>query len=148
MVCNRLSRRYWLAVVDCKHHGEAGEPRSGYPINTAAEAFGDRWTLIVFRDIVFGDKRYFRELHAVSLEGIASNALADRLKLVGAFVIDPISDNDVRCQRALERTVLSEQRRGAKKNVGRGDAAPPASPRRWSHFLAGALRSLPALRHA
>lgn len=41
--------------------GEAGEPRSGYPINTAVEAFGDRWTLIVFRDIVFGDKRYLRE---------------------------------------------------------------------------------------
>src|SRR5687768_533455 len=60
--------------------GEAGEPRSGYPINTAVEAFGDRWTLLVFRDIVFGDKRYFRELHAGSLEGIASNVLADRLK--------------------------------------------------------------------
>lgn len=52
--------------------GEAGEPGSGYPINTAVEAFGDRWTRIVFRDIVFGDKRYFRELHAGSLEGIAS----------------------------------------------------------------------------
>ncbi|MGI8679479.1 MAG: winged helix-turn-helix transcriptional regulator [Jatrophihabitans sp.] len=60
--------------------GEAHEPRSGCPINAAVEVFGDRWTLIVLRDIVFGDERYFRELQAGSLEGIASNILADRLK--------------------------------------------------------------------
>lgn len=60
--------------------GEALEPRSDCPINAAIEVFGDRWTLIVLRDIVFGDKRYFRELQANSIEGIASNILADRLK--------------------------------------------------------------------
>jgi DNA-binding HxlR family transcriptional regulator len=42
--------------------------------------FGDRWSLIVLRDIVFGDRRYFRELQVGSIEGIASNILADRLK--------------------------------------------------------------------
>ncbi|MCI0688327.1 MAG: helix-turn-helix transcriptional regulator [Sporichthyaceae bacterium] len=42
--------------------------------------FGDRWSLLVLRDIVFGDHRYFRELQAHSMEGIASNILADRLK--------------------------------------------------------------------
>jgi DNA-binding HxlR family transcriptional regulator len=60
--------------------GEANEPRSECPINAAVEAFGDRWSLIVLRDIVFGDRRHFRELHANSIEGIASNILADRLK--------------------------------------------------------------------
>ena len=60
--------------------GEASEPRSECPINAAIEVFGDRWSLIVLRDIVFGDRRYFRELQANSLEGIASNILADRLK--------------------------------------------------------------------
>ena len=60
--------------------GEAHEPRSGCPINAAIEVFGDRWSLIVLRDIVFGDRRYFRELQANSIEGIASNILADRLK--------------------------------------------------------------------
>src|SRR3954453_4867359 len=60
--------------------GELNEPRSGCPINAAVEAFGDRWSLIVLRDIVFGDRRYFRELQSGSLEGIASNILADRLK--------------------------------------------------------------------
>ncbi|ETK37654.1 winged helix-turn-helix transcriptional regulator [Microbispora sp. ATCC PTA-5024] len=56
------------------------EPRSECPINAAIEAFGDRWSLIVLRDIVFGGRRYFRELQAKSIEGIASNILADRLK--------------------------------------------------------------------
>src|SRR5664279_5769507 len=60
--------------------GEASEPRSGCPINVAVEMFGDRWSLLVLRDIVFGDRRYFRELQAGSEEGIASNILADRLK--------------------------------------------------------------------
>jgi DNA-binding HxlR family transcriptional regulator len=59
---------------------EMNQPRSGCPINGAVEAFGDRWTLLVLRDIVFGDRRYFRELQAGSEEGIASNILADRLK--------------------------------------------------------------------
>src|SRR6266702_1288860 len=59
---------------------EANQPRSECPINAAIEAFGDRWSLIVLRDIVFGDRRYFRELQVGSIEGIASNILADRLK--------------------------------------------------------------------
>jgi DNA-binding HxlR family transcriptional regulator len=58
----------------------ADEPRSGCPINAAVEAFGDRWSLIVLRDVMFGNRRHFRELHAGSQEGIASNILADRLK--------------------------------------------------------------------
>ncbi|AKU16495.1 winged helix-turn-helix transcriptional regulator [Luteipulveratus mongoliensis] len=55
-------------------------PRSGCPINAAVEAFGDRWSLLVLRDIMFGNRRHFRELQAGSLEGIASNILADRLR--------------------------------------------------------------------
>lgn len=54
--------------------------RSGCPINAAVEAFGDSWSLLVLRDIMFGNRRYFRELQAGSEEGIASNILADRLK--------------------------------------------------------------------
>jgi DNA-binding HxlR family transcriptional regulator len=60
--------------------GEANEPRSDCPINATVELFGDRWSLLVLRDIVFGDHRYFRELQAGLQEGIASNILADRLK--------------------------------------------------------------------
>ncbi len=58
----------------------SGEPRSGCAINAAVEALGDHWSLLVLRDIIFGDHRYFRELLNGSIEGIASNILSDRLK--------------------------------------------------------------------
>jgi DNA-binding HxlR family transcriptional regulator len=62
--------------------------RSGCPINAAVEAFGDSWSLLVLRDVLFGNRRYFRELLAGSEEGIASNILADRLKrLVAAGLL-------------------------------------------------------------
>ena len=54
--------------------------RSGCPINLSLEVFGDRWSLIILRDVIFGGRRHFRELLNHSMEGIASNILADRLK--------------------------------------------------------------------
>ena len=54
--------------------------KSGCPINLTLEVLGDRWSLIIIRDMMFGDRRYFRELLTRSEEGIASNVLADRLK--------------------------------------------------------------------
>jgi DNA-binding HxlR family transcriptional regulator len=54
--------------------------RSGCPINLSVEAFGDRWSLIILRDMMFGNRRHFRELLTQSDEGISSNILADRLK--------------------------------------------------------------------
>ncbi|WP_409462271.1 winged helix-turn-helix transcriptional regulator [Amycolatopsis sp. GA6-003] len=55
-------------------------PRSGCPINAAIEVVGDRWSLLVLRDVMFGDRRHFRQLQSQSEEGIASNILADRLR--------------------------------------------------------------------
>jgi DNA-binding HxlR family transcriptional regulator len=54
--------------------------RSGCPINLTLEVVGDKWSLLVIRDIIFGGRRHFRDLLANSMEGIASNILADRLK--------------------------------------------------------------------
>lgn len=54
--------------------------RSGCPINLTLETLGDRWSLIVIRDVMFGNRRHYRELLNRSEEGIASNILADRLK--------------------------------------------------------------------
>lgn len=66
----------------------ASSPRSGCAINAAVEALGDQWSLIVLRDIMFGDFRYFRELLNNSTEGIASNILSNRLKsLVAAGLL-------------------------------------------------------------
>ena len=54
--------------------------RSGCPINLSLEVFGDKWSLIVIRDMMFGNRRHFNELLAKSDERIASNVLADRLQ--------------------------------------------------------------------
>lgn len=58
-----------------------GETRSGCPINLALETVGDKWSLLVIRDMIFGGRRHFREL-LNSEEGISSNILADRLRLL------------------------------------------------------------------
>jgi DNA-binding HxlR family transcriptional regulator len=60
------------------------EPRSGCAINAAVEVLGDPWAMLVLRDIMFGNRRYFRELLAGSEEGIASNILSSRLKQLTA----------------------------------------------------------------
>jgi DNA-binding HxlR family transcriptional regulator len=66
--------------------------RSGCPINLSLEVFGDRWSLLIIRDMMFGGKRHFRELLR-SEEGISSNILADRLrKLLGEGMITRADD--------------------------------------------------------
>ncbi|WP_315834521.1 helix-turn-helix domain-containing protein [Bradyrhizobium prioriisuperbiae] len=54
--------------------------RSGCPINLTLEVVGDKWSLLIIRDIIFGNRRHFRELLTKSDERISSNILADRLK--------------------------------------------------------------------
>lgn len=53
--------------------------RSGCPINMTTELLGDKWSMVVLRDIIFSGNRRFRELLTNSVEGIASNILAARL---------------------------------------------------------------------
>ncbi|WP_308466088.1 winged helix-turn-helix transcriptional regulator [Rathayibacter soli] len=54
--------------------------RSGCPINLAIEVIGDKWSLLIVRDMIFGERHRYGELLAGSNEGIATNILADRLK--------------------------------------------------------------------
>ena len=54
--------------------------RSECVINQMVEMFGDKWSLLVIRDIMLMNRRHFRELLTQSQEGIASNILADRLQ--------------------------------------------------------------------
>jgi DNA-binding HxlR family transcriptional regulator len=67
--------------------------RSGCPINLTLEVLGDRWSLIVIRDVMFGNRRRYRELLGRSEEGIASNVLADRLKRLVAAGLLSRTDN-------------------------------------------------------
>ena len=55
--------------------------RSLCPINLSLEVFGDKWTLIILRDIMMSGKRHFREL-LQSEEKIASNILTNRLNML------------------------------------------------------------------
>ncbi|MFG2165111.1 winged helix-turn-helix transcriptional regulator [Micromonospora chersina] len=67
--------------------------KSGCPINLTVELLGDRWSLVVLRDVMFGGYRHFRELLTNSIEGIASNILASRLsKLVDAGLLSRHED--------------------------------------------------------
>jgi DNA-binding HxlR family transcriptional regulator len=54
--------------------------RSECVMNRVVEIFGDPWSLLIIRDIMFMNRRHFRELLNQSQEGIASNILADRLQ--------------------------------------------------------------------
>jgi DNA-binding HxlR family transcriptional regulator len=55
------------------------EHRSRCPINLSLEVLGDRWSLLILRDMMFAGKRHFREFLR-SEEGISSNILADRIR--------------------------------------------------------------------
>lgn len=66
--------------------------RSHCPVNFALETFGDAWSLLIIRDIVFWGKKTFTEF-SKSQEGIASNVLASRLShLVERGVLEKSPD--------------------------------------------------------
>lgn len=67
--------------------------RSGCPINLTLELLGDPWSLIVIRDLMFGNRRHYGDLLRQSEEGIASNILASRLtRLVKAGLLSRTDD--------------------------------------------------------
>jgi DNA-binding HxlR family transcriptional regulator len=76
------------------------EPRSYCPINLSLEIFGDTWTLLVLRDMMFGGKRHFREL-LQSDEGISSNILADRLARLVEHGLLTKADDPTHKQKAI-----------------------------------------------
>jgi len=55
--------------------------RSDCPISYALDIFGDKWSLLIIRDIMFQGKKTYGEF-LVSDEKIATNILADRLALL------------------------------------------------------------------
>jgi DNA-binding HxlR family transcriptional regulator len=60
--------------------------RSGCPLNASIEMLGDRWSLLIIRDMMLrGSKTYKEFLH--SHEKIATNILADRLRRLIAYGI-------------------------------------------------------------
>ena len=78
--------------------------RSGCPINLTLEVVGDKWSLLVIRDMMFGNRRHFRELLTKSEEGISSNILADRLKTLLDQGIITWADDPSHKQKGITRS--------------------------------------------
>lgn len=77
-------------------------PRSLCPISLALDVIGDRWSLLILRDLMFAGKRHYREL-LQSDEGISSNILAERLhRLVDAGLLTK-TDDPTHKQKAIYR---------------------------------------------
>lgn len=96
-------------------------PRSHCPISFALDVLGDRWTLLVVRDLLFKGKHYFREF-VDSEERIATNILTDRLAKLEAHGI-------------VTREQESENRRNVRYELttkGRDMAAILVEIIRWS----------------
>jgi DNA-binding HxlR family transcriptional regulator len=69
------------------------ELRSECPIAASLDVIGDRWTLVILRDMLLGGSSRFSEF-AVN-ESIASNILADRLRhLADGGLIEKCADPD------------------------------------------------------
>ena len=115
------------------------ERRSDCPISYALDFVGDKWTLIVVRDLVLAHKRYFQDFLA-SGEGIASNILASRLKLLEASGLVTREDDPAHRRRVIYRptekaldllpAIVELVRWGAKYDPKGGKGAPPQVLRR------------------
>jgi DNA-binding HxlR family transcriptional regulator len=67
--------------------------RSDCPIAASLDILGDRWTLLVLRDMLLGGKSHFSEF--AEDESIATNVLTDRLTtLVSQGIIERVPDPD------------------------------------------------------
>jgi len=75
--------------------GKKSERRSECPTAYALDIFGDRWTLLIVRDLLIGGKSRYKDFLEAG-EGIATNILADRLGRLEAWGIvtsapDPVN---------------------------------------------------------
>ena len=69
-----------------------GKRRSGCPLNASVEMLGDRWSLLIIRDMMLRGFQTYKEFMEC-YEGIATNILADRLrKLVEYGIIETEPD--------------------------------------------------------
>ncbi|MBI5078789.1 helix-turn-helix transcriptional regulator [Candidatus Saganbacteria bacterium] len=106
--------------------------RSQCPIANALDIFGDKWTLLVIRDLLFQEKHLYGEL-AGSDERIPTNILADRLKRLtesGLISSEPYQNRPVRRRYSLTPKgkelipVLKEIIKWSNKNIT-GTNCPP-----------------------
>ena len=66
--------------------GQKPQRRSECPLNASVEMLGDRWSLLIIRDMMLRGFRTYKEF-LECYEGIATNILADRLRKLVAYEI-------------------------------------------------------------
>ncbi|MGB6385379.1 MAG: helix-turn-helix domain-containing protein [Terriglobales bacterium] len=66
--------------------GKTGKRRSECPLNASVEMLGDRWSLLIIRDMMLRGFRSYKEFMEC-YEGIATNILADRLRKLVVYGI-------------------------------------------------------------
>ncbi|WP_425396777.1 winged helix-turn-helix transcriptional regulator [Aeoliella sp.] len=92
--------------------------RSDCPIACALDIVGDRWTLLVIRDLVLGTRQF--EEFLASPEGIASNILAARLKMLESMgYVKKSKDADDRRKSVYELTEAGQPLRKLVKQVAK-----------------------------
>lgn len=67
-----------MAVAARPGRARSHRDRSRCPIAFSLDVLGDRWTLLILRDLAFKNRRYFQDFLGAS-EGISSNILSNRL---------------------------------------------------------------------
>ena len=99
--------------------------RSACPICSALDVLGDRWTMLIVRDLIVHGPRTYSEL-LDSPEGIATNILADRLSLLSSLMLvervnpdSPARNNAIRLTKGGEalRPVLEGLGKWAQVNL-------------------------------
>jgi DNA-binding HxlR family transcriptional regulator len=92
-----------MAKKQSKRKTEASNRRSPCPVSCTLDIVGDRWTLLVVRDLMLGRSR-FKEFRA-SPEGIPTNILSDRLnRLLASGIVRQIPAADGTKRMAYELT--------------------------------------------
>jgi len=71
----------------------------GCPIGLAAELIGDKWSIIILRDIAVLNRQTYSQLYNKSLEGISSATLAKRLKRLLDIGMLTVSDDKLHSQK-------------------------------------------------
>jgi DNA-binding HxlR family transcriptional regulator len=127
----------------------AGPRRSSCPINATLEVLGDRWSLLIVRDLMFAGFRSYKEFLS-SDEGIATNVLAERLDQLEASGIVTRRRDPTDGRRLVYRltskgidlapVLLELSSWGAKHEGGMGPAA--SMVRRWKTDREGFLSDI------
>ena len=99
--------------------------RSGCPLNASVEMLGDRWSLLIIRDMMLRGSKTYKEF-LEGFEGIATNILAERLRRF------PVAPREARPGRERGRSTAGPQRprrqAAGRTGLGARDQARRLSP--------------------